>query len=436
MMPAMFKRLIHRNVALLVGVVLTGQVLAGGLVLLLVVRPQVDRIAHITADTISALSLAMAGQPESQRLALLERINGQGGMMIRTLADAPSDGPRFPNFVERQFIRALADQLTTQEQVIWRTDRDSRLWILLRLGNEDYWVSVSPPQLRGAFTSLLLAFCIAFVVAVVVGLGLQRRLDQPLRRLAEAVDGFAPEQAHAPLDASGPLEVAAVATALNRMTRRLADQEAERALMLGGVSHDLRTPLTRLRLALEMMRGHDAELENSALRQVDRIESMLGQFLDLARGFEAEPFRTVALAPLLTDVVADCGSDQVSVSVGEELHAALRPSAISRAVANLIGNALRHGSAPVMVIAAVQGERLLVSVCDRGPGLDPAQAADLVRPFARGDSARGGDGTGLGLAIVDRIVRAHDGTLRFLRKAEGFCMQIDLPLNGSGGSGG
>jgi len=425
-MKPMFSRLIHRNVALLVGVVLTGQVLAGVLVLMLVIRPQVDRIAHVTADTVGALSLAMADKPAGQRSRLLEDINRQGEMAIRTAADVPSDGARFPNFVERQFIRALADQLTTQEQVVWRTDLDSRLWILLRLGGEDYWVSIYPPNMRGAFTSLMLAFVTAFIVAAVVGLALQRRLDQPLRRLAQAVDDFAPETVQEPLDTSGPPEVAAVATALNRMAERLADQEAERALMLGGVSHDLRTPLTRLRLALEMMRGHDTDLERSALRQVDRIEAMLSQFLDLARGFEAEPFQTCPIGPLLAEIASDCGPDQIELEVSEDLQACVRPQALGRAVANLVGNAQRHGKAPVSIRAQARGGRLVIAVCDGGPGLDPAQAAALVRPFARGDSARGGDGTGLGLAIVERIAKAHAGSLCFARKDGEFCARLDV----------
>lgn len=422
----MFNRLIHRNIALLIGVVLAGQLLAGGLVMLLVIRPQVDRVAHVTSDAIGALSLALAETPPDRRAALLNAINRQGGMTIRPAIDAPSDGIRFPNFVERQFIRALADQLTTQERLVWRTDRDARLWVRLQLGGGDYWVSVTPPHTRGAFVSLLLAFCTAFIVAVVGGLALQRRLDQPLRRLALAVDGYAPETVRQPLDTSGPQEVAAVATAFNRMTERLAGQEAERAVMLGGVSHDLRTPLTRLRLCLEMMHGGDVELEATALRQVDRIEAMLTQFLDFARGFDAEPLVACDIAKLIGQVAREYGEGTVEIDVGPGLSAMLRPNAVGRAIDNLVTNALRHGAPPVRIAAWQSGTRMRIAVSDSGPGIDPGCMQSLIRPFARGDAARSGEGAGLGLAIAERVAAAHDGNLHFDRSAGRFTAQLEI----------
>lgn len=423
----MFSRLIHRNIALLVGVVLAGQLLAGGLVMLLVIRPQVDRVANVTSDAIGALSMAMAETPADRRSTLLEAINRQGGMAIRPAIDAPSDGIRFPNFVERQFIRALADRLTTQDRLVWRTDQDARLWVQLQLGGSDYWISVTPPHRRGAFASLLVAFCTAFIVAVVGGLALQRRLDQPLRRLALAVDDYQPEMVRQPLDTSGPQEVAAVATALNRMTERLTDQEAERAVMLGGVSHDLRTPLTRLRLCLEMMHCGDAELEATALRQVDRIEAMLAQFLDFARGVEAEAVQSCDIAALLEQVVADQSSTPpVTLTVTPGMCAQIRPHALARAVGNLLANALKHGAPPWRIEARMEGGRLIIAVLDAGAGFDTGSAGELMRPFARGDAARRGDGTGLGLAIVQRAIATQGGSLSFVRATAQFAAIIEI----------
>ena len=128
-------------------------------------------------------------------------------------------------------------------------------------GHEYYWVSISAPRLGGPLVSLFSTMFAAFLVATVGGIILQRRLDRPLRNLARGVENYDPGADHSMLPEEGPQEIAAVAHAFNRMTRRLTEQEAERALMLAGVSHDLRTPLARLRLSLEMMRGHDAGLE-------------------------------------------------------------------------------------------------------------------------------------------------------------------------------
>lgn len=423
----MFRRLVHRNVVLLVCVVLAGQLLAGLLVMRLVINPQVTRVAVVTTSMIETLSRTLAELPPERQRALLTGMNRGDDVAIRPLAEAPSDGPRFPTAIERLFMRAVADRLTSQPTLVWRTDAGRRLWVKLRLGAGDYWVSITPPRSRGAMTSLLMACFAAFLVSVAGGLALQRWFDRPLRRLQQAVDAYDPDRPGPPLDEEGPEEVAAVARAFNRMTGRLADQDAERALMLAGVSHDLRTPLTRLRLSLAMMHGVEPELEDSATRQVDRIEAMLRQFLDFARGFEAEPYETVLLGDLLARVVGESeGAGATGLVVPAGLKVSVRPAALARAVANLLANAVRHGQAPYRVEAAERGDELVVAVCDAGPGMDDEAARRLRTPFARGDSARGGDGAGLGLAIVERVAAAHGGALAFERRGDGFAALLRL----------
>jgi len=418
------KSLLRRNVALMVGIVLAGQLLAGLLVMALVVRPQVQRVANVTADMISGLSEAMELMPEPRRNAMIARIEQGGQLLIRKGATPPSlgqDRPRRPNFIERQFVTALSARLARNRELAWRTASDARLWFRLRLGGEEYWVSVTPPESRGALTSFVLSFGAAFIVAAVFGLLLQRRLDAPLRRLAGAVDAWEPGRPSAPLDTSGPQEIAAVAGAFNRLTERLSRNEAERSLMLGGVSHDLRTPLTRLRLCLDMMHGEDEDLQRTAERQVDRIEAMLEQFLDFARGFEDEAAERVNVKALLESIANDADpSGAIGLEVDPALAFALRRNAVARAVGNLVGNALRHGATPVTISASLDRTMLEIVVSDAGEGFAPDRAGELLQPFARGNSARSGDGAGLGLAIAARVAAAHGGSLRFVRNDGAF----------------
>jgi two-component system osmolarity sensor histidine kinase EnvZ len=162
-----------------------------------------------------------------------------------------------------------------------------------------------------------------------------------------------------------------------------------------------------------MMRGDD-DLRTTAMRQVDRIEAMLVQFLDFARGFETETPRQTDLAALLRQIVADSGAeDVVEVVAVERLSIATRAHALSRAVSNLLANALRHGAPPVRVEARSVGEAVTIVVSDAGTGMSATDSEALTRPFARGDIARGGDGAGLGLAIAQRAVAAIDGQLMF-----------------------
>ncbi|PEQ10721.1 two-component sensor histidine kinase [Novosphingobium sp. PC22D] len=418
----MFRRLAQRKIALIVGVVLAGQVLAGLFVITFVMRPQIARVANVTADTVSALSEVMGRLPPARREALIARIEQGGEIAIRRSTDAPQGGARIPNLIERQFIRSLSERLNRHGDLEWRTDRGRRLWFRLKLGGEPYWISVTPPTRRGALTGFVVSLGVAFLVAVVCGLLLQRRLDAPMRRLVRSVDAWRPDRASAPLDIAGPEEVAAVAAAFNRMTQRLERNEAERALMLGGVSHDLRTPLTRLRLCLEMMRGTDADLRATAMRQVDVIQAMLEQFLDFARGFEDEVPVRVDLARLVEDVAVTAAPEgAIATEVAPGLTACLRREALARALGNLVANALRHGGTPVSIRVREAGDGAIAfTVADAGAGFDEGAADSYLRPFARGDSARGGDGAGLGLAIVERIAAAHGGSLTFERRPDGF----------------
>lgn len=435
---AMPRSLLRRNVVLMVGVVLAGQAVAGLLVMAFVIQPQVRRMAGLTADMVFVLAHAMDRLPAHDVRTLLMQDPDTGNVLIRFAPPDRHDGSgtgrsRLPNFVERHFIRALSARMHAQGELSWQRGRDDRLWFRLKTAQHMVWVSVTPTSGRSALQTLIYAFVVAFVVAVAAGLWLQRRLDAPLRRLAAQVDAFAPEavlsrQFPPTLEASGPEEVAAVARAFNRLTQRLAEDEAERSLMLAGVSHDLRTPLTRLRLCLEMMGGGDAEIEATAARQVDRIEVMLEQFLDFARGFADEGVTDCAVAELLRNVVRDCDPlGQSVVDAAPELRAGLRYQAVMRAVGNLLGNALRHGRRPVRLSAWRDTGRLVIEVSDAGDGFDPAHASQLLRPFARGDSARGGDGAGLGLAIAERVAHAHGGALRFALRDGRFCAIMDLP---------
>lgn len=435
---ALPRSLLRRNVVLMIGVVLAGQVVAGLLVMALVIQPQVNRIAWLTADMVFMLDQVMDDLPEHRRQDMLARIESGSNVLIRLSEPARTDRQpglrdRLPNFVERQFIRALSTRMGRQGELEWRRSTDKRLWFRLEMGRQMLWISVTPPSGRSALQTLFYAFVVAFVVAAAAGLVLQRRLDAPLRRLAAQVDAFPPDAAKRgqllpTLETSGPEEVAAVASAFNRLTERLAQDEAERSLMLAGVSHDLRTPLTRLRLCLEMMGGADAQIEATAARQVERIEAMLEQFLDFARGFADESATDCNIAELLRIVARDCDAlGETEVDVDDTLHAMLRGQAVARAVGNLLGNALRHGKRPVRIAAHREGDSLVIEVSDAGDGFDPASAPHLLRPFARGDSARGGDGAGLGLAIAERVALAHGGALRFTRRTGRFCSVLELP---------
>lgn len=203
--------------------------------------------------------------------------------------------------------------------------------------------------------------------------------------------------------------------------------EEERALLLAGISHDLRTPLTRLRMDVEMSVA-DAEVRAGMEADIVEMDRTIGQFLDFARPADKALAEPMDIAPLLAEIAARYPRRLAGADFSATL-AHARPELLRRAVTNLIENALRHGGgSPVELTLTSARRHHIISVLDRGPGIPPAEVARLRQPFTRGESARtGASGAGLGLAIVDRLVQAQGGKFDLLpREGGGLVAQIRL----------
>lgn len=236
---------------------------------------------------------------------------------------------------------------------------------------------------------------------------------RPIKRLAEAAQAFGHGRT-LPYAPSGAIEMRAAGNAFLDMRARIERHIEQRTLMLSGVSHDLRTPLTRLRLGLSMLDNAEA---GPLLRDVDDMQRLLDTFLDFARGTaegEAEPVDPIALVAQIVTDARRAGKPVDLVQNDGSGEMALRPLAIRRAVENLLNNAVRHGSrAEVSVVMTERSLRIRVE--DDGPGIPAKARAEALSPFTRLDPARDpnqGGGVGLGLAIATDIARAHGGTLR------------------------
>jgi two-component system, OmpR family, osmolarity sensor histidine kinase EnvZ len=279
--------------------------------------------------------------------------------------------------------------------------------------------------------AIISSFVIALAIALIGGISLQRRITEPLRSLALAADEMCGDKISLPLPTDGPDEIAAVARSFNAMTERLAAQDEDRNLMVAGLSHDLGTPLAKLRLAKAMMPDGDAEMEATFARQLDQIERMLGQFLDFARGIDSEEVRTIEVEAALRRAVDCLGiSADIRIPAAQGIVIAVRPFAFERAIGNLVRNALTHGLPPVTISIAQSGTEVMAGVADCGPGAPADALAELRRPFARADQARASTGNvGLGLAIVDKFAGQHGGRLDYRNLPQGgFEALLQLPM--------
>jgi two-component system osmolarity sensor histidine kinase EnvZ len=237
-----------------------------------------------------------------------------------------------------------------------------------------------------------------------------RNQVRAIRRLALAAEDFGLGRDTDPIRPEGAAEVRRAATAFNRMQERIRRFLSQRTEMLAGVSHDLRTPLTRLRLAIAMLPAEGPYAADMAemTADVEEMDRMIGGYLAFARGEQTEQAQAVNLTAVLEDVASGArrAGAELELLVSPALTLPLRPDAVRRAVTNLVDNARRH-AARIVLSASAMGRYVQVTVDDDGPGIPPARRESVFRPF-ESDSA---GGTGLGLTIARDIVRAHGGDI-------------------------
>jgi two-component system, OmpR family, osmolarity sensor histidine kinase EnvZ len=305
---------------------------------------------------------------------------------------------------------ALTERFKAPFTMDWTSDPRS---VLIRVQLPDGVLDVVAPRKRLAIGTLFL-----FVGWLVGSAGLlfgiaalfMRNQVRAIRRLARSAEAFGMGRDVPAIRPEGAAEVRQAAAAFNRMQERIRRFLAQRTEMLAGVSHDLRTPLTRMRLALAMLPRTEELREDVAemTADVEEMDRMIGGYLAFARGEGTEQAQPVNLATILDDVAAGArrAGAMLELDVPADLTLKLRADAVRRAVTNLVDNARRHAR-HVVLAAVTQGRSVLVTVDDDGPGIPADRRESVFRPFESGSSG----GTGLGLTIARDIVRAHGGEI-------------------------
>jgi two-component system osmolarity sensor histidine kinase EnvZ len=292
----------------------------------------------------------------------------------------------------------------------WAHDPQS---VLIDVQSKQGVLHVQVPRKR-LYSSMIYLFVIwvagSSILVFTVAALFMRNQVRAIRRLASAAEDFGLGRDTGAIRPEGAVEVRRAATAFNRMQERIRRFLTQRTEMLAGVSHDLRTPLTRLRLALAMLPAsgpHDDDLTEMTA-DVEEMERMIAGYLAFARGEQAEQAERVNLADVLEDVAAGArrAGAQVELSVPRDMTLLLRPDAVRRAITNLVDNARRHARR-VALSAAALPRSVQVTVDDDGPGIPPSRRESVFRPF-ESDAA---GGTGLGLTIARDIVRGHGGDI-------------------------
>jgi two-component system osmolarity sensor histidine kinase EnvZ len=380
-------------------------------------HPGAETVAWVTNEALQRLELVIRLEPGA------------------VLPDEPDirTGP-----AEDELAAAIEERVRLPFRITWpRTERAVEIMVQL----PDGLLHVEAPAKRlftGTVTVFVLWLIGSALIVFSIAVLFMRNQVKPIRRLAAAAEAFGKGRDVAPIKPEGAEEVRLAAASFNRMRERIARFLAQRTEMLAGVSHDLRTPITRMRLGLAMLSPRlpeEDQAEAEALEQdLAEMEAMIEAYLAFARGEGAEQAQPANVAELIEEVATKARRNGAAVTVEAEgaLVLPLRVDAMRRCLTNLVDNARRHAAhvwlGAARFVRPSGGAAVQITVDDDGPGIPPEQREDAFRPFVRLGAAAGAGGTGLGLSIARDIVRAHGGEIALEESPHGgLRARISLP---------
>jgi two-component system osmolarity sensor histidine kinase EnvZ len=400
-------------------------------------EPRARQLSQMVVSVANLTRAALLAAHPERRHFLLAELADREGLRVYP-ADADDQVVLAPPLPLISRIQAqLQERLGPDVRLAFNLNGEAGLFVSFHIFAGDggeFWLALPRERLERHLPLQWLGWGAAVLLLSLVGAWLiVFRITRPLRALKSATQKVGAGETPPPLPEHGPQEIADVTAAFNQMSANLRQLEDDRRLLLAGISHDLRTPLTRLRMETELSVS-DTEARAGMAADIDEMDRTIGQFLDFARP-QQENAGTSATATdlrlLLNEIAARYGDRISCTGLQDDLpkRANVQSQALRRAITNLIENALRHGgSGPVELALTSEGTETVIAVLDYGPGIAPAEVERLKLPFTRGEAARtGAAGAGLGLAIVDRIVRAQGGRFELMpRPGGGLAAQIRL----------
>ena len=372
---------------------------------------------------------------EDRRLALLSELTGREGVRVYA-ADFMEDIEPLPSDPFIQMVaQKIRERLGVETIITVNHYGIPGLWISFNVELDDFWVVIPKIQVDrpfpwhwlwwGALVGLLSLFG-AYIIAA--------RINRPLNLLVAAADKLRNGEPAPRLPEDSVDELGQVSRTFNEMADSLVRLDSERTLLLAGVSHDIRTPLARLRIAVELLPEQScAQMKEGMIEDIADMDNIIHQFLDFVRGVEGESTRMMDVNELLqalADRQSRAGRD-LKLKLGPTYFIPLRPLAMQRLLDNLVGNAYAYAKGKVEIESKITAEKIVISVLDNGPGIPQEHAKRLLRPFERLDTARNKNagGSGLGLAICNRIAKLHRGSLELInREGGGLEARLSLPI--------
>lgn len=395
-------------------------------------EPRAVQSAQQTASLVNLARAALKSTDGINRVALIKGLSNQQALKLAPREPKDKWEPYETDRVSRAIGQELRAQLGPDTVVASSVNDKPGLWVGFSIEKDPYWLQAEVSRVGPmSWNTITLWVSIAFLATVLGSAAIARLINQPLKELSFAASRIREGEFDSRLDENTlTSEVRQVNIGFNRMARELAKVEQDRAVMLAGISHDLRTPLARLRLEAEMSVQDEEAKQNMAL-DIDQLDAIIDKFMDYARPGDTRmvPVHLSGVVDREMAAFRDTSQIRITSRVAIDTKVIADDTELGRVLQNLFENARRYGRSTDTGIARVHvsyartGPWVILTVRDHGPGTDPKKLAQLTTPFFRGDAARtAATGAGLGLAIVDKAIQRMGGTFELANAPDGGLM--------------
>ena len=403
-------------------------------------EPRAAALAQEIITIVNFTKASLYAAAPSKRIQLFREINNIGDIKIYAAFPFESIEPIPDDPFLKLVVEKITAKISSGSFVAINHYDIPGVWVSFEIDGDMFWVVVPRLISDRPFPWHWIGWGIVIAILAILGAYITtKRISRPINNLIDAADKIRNGHNVKKLPLDSVTEFRELNEAFNEMTENLSKVNKERKFLLASVSHDIRTPLTRIRLASEMLPPNSLSLKESLEDDVMEINDILNQFLDFARGFEDEPKIPVNLGTLLKDIQIKhkrmgqnfiLRKKNIRTNIPKKLFIDIRPLAFQRCLDNLINNAFFYSKGKVILEASLLEESFTISIIDNGPGIPEEQKSKLLKPFERVDEARGNKGgSGLGLTIADRIVKAHDGKLELINRTQGgLDAKITIPI--------
>jgi len=403
--------------------------------------PQAQQLAAQVISVVTITRAALTHSAPELRTELLFELVSNEGIRVFLLEDDDEVDPPPDNGLMPDIEKLVKAKLGADTKFSARVNGMRGFWVSFRIDDDSYWLMLERERITRLTSIQWLGWAgVVSLVSLVGAALLSSLINAPLRRLTVATRAIAQGRRPDPLPEKGPKEIRLANRSFNQMVEDLQQVESDRAVILAGISHDLRTPLTRMQLEVEMA-DLSREAREGIQSDIAQMDAIIAQFLDYAKPTESASFVNVDISAMLAEVAHEVGrlpDVRVVTDIATDAHALGNATDLKRVIHNLIENARRYGKTPGTDMAEIDircttrgmhtAKKVVIDVQDHGVGVPAERIGELLKPFTRLDTARGqANGAGLGLAIVERVLQRHHAEFQLSnRDGGGLSIHIEL----------